>query len=157
MRKRIGRMFPVPEGYPVAGDAFPDMPVEIFHLQHTGRVTAADYARWGWRAMRCADCEERDLELHFMHPPLRLEEFTSGRVLPGTIWGKDVSPVCPCCSFPSKCPHKDRPRNWRALAHPPADSAGAGDTPRGPRAAPLTPTPKAEESERPMAGKDGET
>lgn len=113
-RKTQVAEFTPPEGYPIPREKLPGIVgnglrafrLDIFHLMHFGKVTAEDYAKYGWRPMRCGDCQERILELHFNHPPLSLEDFSTLKILPGCIWGTDVSPVCACCSFPSTCPHK---------------------------------------------------
>lgn len=98
MTRAKARRYPVPEGYPIPASQIPDMPAETFHLLHTGALMAADCDRWGWRAMRCADCETERLDMIYRHGPLPLSAFRKG-VLPGTAWGKDVTPICPCCSF----------------------------------------------------------
>lgn len=120
-RKTKSTEFTLPEGYPVPREKLPGIvgngprafPLDIFHLMHFGKITTEDYAKYGWRAMRCGDCQERDLALWFNHAPLSLEEFSTLKILPSCVWGKDISPVCACCSFPSTCPHKT-PRPARA-------------------------------------------
>ena len=92
------RRYPVPAGYPVAATDFPDMPCEYFHLLHTGALMAEDCKRWGWRAVRCANCEQHDLDLISVHGPIPLADFKT-KTLPGAVWGKDVSVICPRCTF----------------------------------------------------------
>lgn len=50
--------------------------------------------------MKCAGCGQ-PVSLFFNHDPAKLD----WKNLPGGVWGKDVSVVCPCCSF-SHCTHK---------------------------------------------------
>lgn len=79
-------------------------PPETYHLMTSGRITAEDYARYGWRAMRCADCQEHDLEMFWNHETVTWPP-PKGVTLPGTAWGEDVTPICRCCSF-AGCTHK---------------------------------------------------
>lgn len=103
----------VPTNYPVRPEWIPDMPLESFHLNAFGRVTPDDCERYGWRAMRCASCEERSLTLIWLHPALGADYYSPEQVakrgkrqrtIPGTVWGKDVLALCSCCSV-STCPH----------------------------------------------------
>lgn len=110
-KKPKARRYPVPDGYPVAAHLIPDMPVDLFHMMHTGALMASDCAEWGWRPMRCADCQEMPLDMIYRHGPIPLEDFHGRRVLPGTVWGEDVTPICPRCSF------------RKLLSRPPAGNA----------------------------------
>jgi hypothetical protein len=77
-------------------------PPDHFHLITTGHLTKADCEQYGFRQIRCSRCQEHGLDLIWRHEPLKWPI----KKIPGTVWGKDVTPICPCCSFPG-CTHKE--------------------------------------------------
>lgn len=77
-------------------------PPDLFHLITTGHLLKADCEEYGFRQLNCAHCEERGLDLMWHHEPIT---WPPKEEIPGTTWGEDVTPICPCCSFPG-CTHK---------------------------------------------------
>lgn len=101
------RNYPLPENYPVDSSLIPDMPIESFHLETTGRITPADRAAYGFSRPTCGTCGDRETTLLLMRPPTAPEDFRKRRPKgesTGLVWGVDVVVVCPCCSF-DDCQH----------------------------------------------------
>jgi hypothetical protein len=99
--------------YPVPRDSFPaDMPVDVFHLITNGHLMATERAEYGWKQMMCATCGDRPVDLIWKHDPLPTDFFTckgKKKIIPGMVWGEDVTVICPCCSILAmlgKCPHR---------------------------------------------------
>ena len=55
--------------------------------------------------MKCVLCDE-PMTLVLNYPPVSEQEIVVS-LLPGLVWERDVTCVCPCCSF-ADCPHNRR-------------------------------------------------
>lgn len=99
------------------------MTPDIRHLITTGHLMATERAQIvpHQPPMMCAICEERPVDLIWGHTPYTVQELTRGKstvcecgkvhgkLIPGMVWGEDVTVVCPCCSVLAllgKCPHR---------------------------------------------------
>lgn len=56
--------------------------------------------------MRCGRCREHDLDLVATFEPVPDKDLFAGS-LPRMRWGKEILPLCPCCST-AECPHKQK-------------------------------------------------
>lgn len=87
---------------PAKGLAMPD---EHYRLITTGVLTPEQQTP---PIMKCADCKERPMTLIWLHPPVTEAQLADRHfVIPGSVWGKDVTCVCACCSF-AGCPHREQ-------------------------------------------------
>lgn len=101
------RQYPIPDGYPVPAQQIPDMPIDTYHLHAFGLLTPDLCRAMGVKVMTCGYCEG-ETELRLMRKPLGADGVHGE--LGMLVWGEDVAVVCPCCSFPSRCPHRDERR-----------------------------------------------
>lgn len=77
---------------------------ELHVLMTTGRLTPEQQTP---PVMGCIRCSE-PMTLLWMHATVAQEDLANpqkARWLPGAVWGKDIAPICPCCSFEG-CPHQ---------------------------------------------------
>lgn len=96
------------------------MPLDEKFIRLNGHLMASEREQHGFYQIRCAECQERNLDFIYSHSPCTEEELIKGmfrececgeihgKLLPGMVWGEDVTPICPCCSFAS-CTHKQQP------------------------------------------------
>lgn len=67
---------------------------EVFHLITTGHLMASERQEFGFPIMRCAECDA-PVDLILNHDPI----VWPAKILPPTVWGKDVTVICRTCSF----------------------------------------------------------
>lgn len=76
-----------------------------FHLVTTGHLMASECAELKLGPpMGCAHCDGF-VDLIYNHPPVAWPWKAKDNV--STVWGKDVTVICPCCSF-AHCTHRER-------------------------------------------------
>lgn len=81
-----------------------ELPPDYLHLVTTGHLMAWEREALGFLPqMMCSQCQKRPVDLIWRHEPLAMRE-KQPAVIPGTVWGKDVTVICPCCSF-AMCSH----------------------------------------------------
>lgn len=67
---------------------------EVFHLITTGHLMASEREEFGFAVMGCAHCGT-PVDLILNHEPITYP----AKVLPPTVWGRDVTVICRKCSF----------------------------------------------------------
>lgn len=96
------------------------MAPDELYIRLNGHLMASERPAAGVvHVMMCGECGELPLDLIWAHSPYTEEEifkgkFTEcecgvihGKMGPGMVWGVDMTPICPCCSF-AHCTHKNR-------------------------------------------------
>jgi hypothetical protein len=71
------------------------LPPETVKLITTGVLKPENQTQ---PVMKCGKCGA-PMTLVWLHAVMTKEEVHTAKTIPGTAWGKDVAPICPCCSF----------------------------------------------------------
>lgn len=87
-----------------------ELPPDFLHLITTGHLMAREREALGFQQMMCALCQERPLDLMWLHEPVQFQKRQTKKtaVIPPGVSGEDVIEICPCCSF-AECPHRQGP------------------------------------------------
>jgi hypothetical protein len=110
-RKNVGSFTP-------SGIFIPCMAADEMYIRLNGHLMAYERASAGVsHVMMCGECGRLPLDLIYSHSPCTEQELLKGnfrececgkvhgKIHPGMIWGDDITPICPCCSF-AHCTHK---------------------------------------------------
>ncbi len=89
-------------------------------MRLTGHLMADEREEFGFLPqMMCGQCREHPLDMIYRHDIYTEEQIFAGKhdecgcgkihgtVMPGTVWGEDVTCICPCCSF-AHCTHRKK-------------------------------------------------
>jgi hypothetical protein len=84
-----------------------------FHLITTGHLMASECKQYGFRPMTCGECREHYLDFIYNEGPISWPPI-KGQKPYSTVWGKDITPICPCCSFDG-CQHRESQKKVSTL------------------------------------------